>query len=468
MKINWLINKGFLLSIALLASGCSSQKLHPWHEIRLTQEITAQTIDEHFTWGDYLERENKLFAEMQQKLQASHTQGGYRYDMQSPVNPLNMPVNWNRSFVLAPQKTKAGILMLHGLSDSPYSVRSLAQKLQQQGFYVIALRLPGHGTLPSGLLDVHWQDWQAAVNLAAHELQQHLQPNQPFYLMGYSNGAALAVNYSLNALENPKLPQPQKLVLLSPMIGISAFARLTKPVELMGHLPLMQTQLWLDVQQEYNPFKYNSFPANAAWQAHRLTRHLSDTIKRLTKNSQLAQIPPILTFHSVMDTTVLTSAIKENLYNYLPVNGSELVVFDINRHHSLIPITRKSASEEMEKLFGGQSNNYTLVKLANASSETRDIVEKRLAAGAQQEQITPLPLAFPREVVSLSHIALPFPPDDPVFGLTPRTDEFYGIRLGNLHLVGEKNMLIDHDIGGRLYSNPFYSYMEQEILRWLQ
>jgi hypothetical protein len=55
-----------------------------------------------------------------------------------------------------------------------------------------------------------------------------------------------------------------------------------------------------------------------------------------------------------------------------------------------------------------------------------------------------------------------------VFGLTPRTDEFYGIRLGNLHLVGEKNMLIDHDIGGRLYSNPFYSYMEQEILRWLQ
>ena len=44
------------------------------------------------------------------------------------------------------------------MSDSPYSLRAIGQSLNQQHFWVVGLRLPGHGTAPSGLLSIHWED----------------------------------------------------------------------------------------------------------------------------------------------------------------------------------------------------------------------------------------------------------------------------------------------------------------------
>ena len=45
-------------------------------------------------------------------------------------------------------------LLIHGLTDSPYSMRALAGSLHARGFEVTVLRLPGHGTLPS-MMTVH-------------------------------------------------------------------------------------------------------------------------------------------------------------------------------------------------------------------------------------------------------------------------------------------------------------------------
>ena len=55
-------------------------------------------------------------------------------------------------------------------------------------------------------------------------------------------------------------------------------------------------------------------------------------------------MPPILTFQSVIDFTVSTRAIITALYAHLPANGSELVLFDINRTVKFGPLLR-SASE---------------------------------------------------------------------------------------------------------------------------
>ena len=63
--------------------------------------------------------------------------------------------------------------MVHGLTDAPYAVRDLAQFFQQQGFYVLAMQLPGHGTRPGDLLDIRWQDW-----LRAHQQQLELLKSQ--------------------------------------------------------------------------------------------------------------------------------------------------------------------------------------------------------------------------------------------------------------------------------------------------
>ena len=460
-----------LLAMLALCTGCSTlSSAKPWHRIKLTQEFTTESLDKktNYQWSDYLEQEEKLFAELGEKLAAEDTTGGYRYSPESPLYTLKQTPNWNRSFVLTPKTVRAGIVMLHGMSDSPYSVRSLAQALEKQGFLVIGMRVPGHGTVPSGLLDMQWEDAAAATLLAVKEMKRLLGDNPNFYMLGYSNGGALTLNYTLEALQDSNLPVPKKIVLLSPMIGISKAASLTKSIDMLGHLPLLSSERWLSKNPEYNPFKYNSFPTNAGWQSHRLSRHLQKKIEKMAKADQLQQLPPILTFQSLIDSTVKTDAIKNYLYRYLPQNQSELVLFDLNRHNNLVPITKPAALNFMSNTFPQEIQEYDLVKISNRNPTTNQVSEFRQAAGGLATQERPLDLSYPAGVYSLSHIAVPFPADDPTFGLEPRQDEFYGIRLGNLHLRGETNaVIIKADAGMRLYSNPFYTYMEERIEQWL-
>lgn len=91
----------------------------------------------------------------------------------------DIPKDWNRTFEFIPERPVGGILLLHGLSDSPYGLRSWGEMLFDLGFHVVGLRLPGHGTSPSGLLDVTWQDWVEAVRLAARHIEDRIGPDLP-------------------------------------------------------------------------------------------------------------------------------------------------------------------------------------------------------------------------------------------------------------------------------------------------
>jgi hypothetical protein len=53
------------------------------------------------------------------------------------------------------------------------------------------------------------------------------------------------------------------------MIGVPPFAWISRVISLLGPIPYFEKAWWLDVMPEYNPFKYNSFPANAALQSWR-------------------------------------------------------------------------------------------------------------------------------------------------------------------------------------------------------
>ena len=464
----------FLLVIIIILCGLvwvgfsSLKRTRPWHRVTLKGEFSTKDLTLSYQWETYLAQETHLFAQLQQTLADSQYQHAYRYQVDSPVNPLNHHRNWNRSFVLKPEKIRGGVVMLHGLSDSPYSMRNLALHFQQQGFYVIAPRLPGHGTLPTGLLAAKWEDWAAIAKLAMYELQQQLGDNRELYLLGYSTGAALAVNYALDARKDQGLPQPKKLILLSPMLGVSKFASFGKSLELIGRLPLLGSKRWLNLDPEYNPFKYNSFTVNAGWQAHRLTKYLQIKIQAIKTLNGLAHFPPCIVFQSLVDSTVSTHAITKYFFRVLPDNNSELIIFDINRNRYLAPIIRTDSNETFTDLFEPSLLNYHLVKIGNSNTDTDRVSEWRRPAGSLENLETPLPLEFPRGVYSLSHIALPFPINDPIYGLEPDEQEFYGIRLGNLNLRGEKNtLIIAADTNQRLNANPFYPYMEKRIDDWL-
>jgi hypothetical protein len=71
-----------------------------------------------------------------------------------------------------------------------------------------------------------------------------------------------------------------------------------------------------------------------------------------------------------------------------------------------------------------------------------------------------LGLTYPAGLYSLSHVALPFPLSDALYGLQPDPAEDFGIHLGILAPRGERNVLIASlDALLRVASNPFFPYM---------
>src|SRR4029453_18601623 len=142
----------------------------------------------------------------------------------------------------------------------------IAEILRDQGYYTLALRMPGHGTVPGGLTDVSWQDWLAAPRLGMRDTRQKIGPDRPLLLVGYSNGGALAVKYAAEVPDRPQDPAASRVLLISPMIGVTPAARLARWISLLGVVPYFEKARWLDVLPEYNPIKYNSFPANAGLQ----------------------------------------------------------------------------------------------------------------------------------------------------------------------------------------------------------
>lgn len=82
-----------------------------------------------------------------------------------------------------------------------------------------------------------------------------------------------------------------------------------------------------------------------------------------------------------------------------------------------------------------------------------------MQAGQTQETVHALGLVYPREVFSLSHLALPFPLDDPLYGMQPDLSEDYGANLGAMATRGERGTLIvSIDALSRMSSNPFFPY----------
>lgn len=223
--------------------------------------------------------------------------------IRSPENPdtidqlrLNEIVNGNAPFALEPagedtagqvKKYRRGILLIHGLSDSPYVMRHLAALFQANGFRVLAVLLPGHGTRPGDLLDVCWKDWAKTVAYGTDCLAAE---TDELYLGGYSAGGALSVYQSLND------PRVRGLFLFAPAFEIShraAYASLHKLTSW-----LFPRTKWVDIKPDRDIYKYESFAKNAATQMYKLTRALRDQLQEHALNI------PIFSAASEDDKTV--------------------------------------------------------------------------------------------------------------------------------------------------------------------
>lgn len=83
-----------------------------------------------------------------------------------------------------------GVLLCHGFTGSPQSLRPWAEYLAGAGLSVSLPRLPGHGTTWQEMARTRWEDWFAEVNRAFDELQSRADE---IFVMGLSMGGCLAL-----------------------------------------------------------------------------------------------------------------------------------------------------------------------------------------------------------------------------------------------------------------------------------
>jgi alpha-beta hydrolase superfamily lysophospholipase len=445
--------------------------LAPWHTVSPSSEVRAAELDDAFTLRQYLAREEAVFREVETRVEAAVAPedrlAANRYWRDGPLSPSRFPRDGNRTFELVPPRIRGGVLLVHGLTDSPYSMRRLAEIYHDLGWYALSMRMPGHGTVPGALTDSRWRDWAAAVRVGARHVRARAGAGAPFHVVGYSNGGALAVDYALDVLHGAGLPRPDRLVLVSPMIGVARSAGIAKVLGLLGVFPYFETSRWLDVMPEYIPYKYVSFPLNAATQTADLTEAIRGKVSRAVAEGKIDRLPPILTFLSLADATVRTDATVRDLYDRLGPNGSELVVFDLNRSATVRPFLKRQEARLLADLLPRRVRPWSLSVVTNASESTRDVVARRVAAGAEEAVDLPLGLAWPDEVYSLSHVALPFAPDDPLFGNVPAAEARFRFSLGTLQPRGERAILaVPLEQLVRLTWNPFFPYLEESVRAW--
>ncbi|MEQ1555649.1 MAG: alpha/beta fold hydrolase [Gallionella sp.] len=243
--------------------------------------VKAQLLTQHLSFAEYV-------SATRTRLQAAH---------QNQAECAKI-VAGNAPFEIKPaqadgqnQAYRRGIVLTHGLTDSPYFMRTLGEFFAEQGFVVMAILLPGHGTQAGDLLKVHRDEWaqtlRYAVNCLASEADE-------IYLAGLSTGATLSIQHSLVDT------RIRGLFLFSPALQITPRAALARLHCLTSWLA--PRSAWVEIQADRDLYKYESLTKNAVAQIYALTKNVQHQLRR-----QPVRVP-IFTALSADDATVNSAA----------------------------------------------------------------------------------------------------------------------------------------------------------------
>jgi carboxylesterase len=191
---------------------------------------------------------------------------------------------------------EVGILLVHGFTGSPASMRPWAEYLNQRGYTVKVPLLPGHGTTPHDLNLVKWQEWPAKVE---SDLQELLRTCRKVFICGLSMGGGTTLNIATRYSKDLA-----GIILVNPMIHVKFV-----PHQLawaISRFQKMRDSVGDDIKRPgITEYGYDALPAVGVYE---LLKMLHYTRKRLHDVTA-----PMLLFHSVDDHT-------------LPVTNTEIVM----------------------------------------------------------------------------------------------------------------------------------------------
>ncbi len=208
----------------------------------------------------------------------------------------NAPHEWRPADLKAGTRPVKGILLVHGLGDSPWSFHDVGQRLAAQGFLVRTVLLPGHGTRPEDLMDVQLDQWRQVVSEQAAALQRDVDE---VYLGGFSTGANLVLEY---AYAHPEIAG---LVLFSPGFRSDSSWDWLAPLVARFRPWLFEPDGRMPTQ---NTVRYLNTPTNGFAQFYRSSRSAQRLLHRRTYDKPVFMA--VAQHDSVLDTDYLLDAFQ--------------------------------------------------------------------------------------------------------------------------------------------------------------
>jgi carboxylesterase len=186
-----------------------------------------------------------------------------------------------------------GVLLCHGFSGSPRSMRPWAEHLAADGFRVVLPRLPGHGTTWQELNQTRWQDWYGEVDRAFTNLRAQCER---VFICGLSMGGALAIR-----IAEQHGPAVAGIAVVNPAIA-STDPRI-RALPVLRHLVPSLAGIGSDIAMPGVPEgAYDRSALHAGWSVTRMWRDIQDNLPRVDQ--------PLLIFKSVKDRVVDQLSLK--------------------------------------------------------------------------------------------------------------------------------------------------------------
>lgn len=197
-------------------------------------------------------------------------------------------------FELKTANSNQAVLLVHGLTDSPYLFHDLATLFYGKGLNVRTLLLPGHATAPEALTDVEYEQWQQATRYA---IARTLEDYEHVYLGGFSTGGALILDTLLSTKQN--VDKLKGIMLWAP--ASKAKSSVAWAAQFADWIPFLD---YTNKGADIDFAKYESFPLNAGAQVHSL---MSELENKLSNTTSIPDIP-LLTITTEVDSTIDTQA----------------------------------------------------------------------------------------------------------------------------------------------------------------
>ncbi|EPJ43547.1 MAG: esterase/lipase [Osedax symbiont Rs2] len=347
MQVNKIFRPIGTVLVVLLLSACSSEQ--SW--LKPTGSAAGVPKDQNLAFEQYVSDSRSNIEQVLQKLRFVNSQSPYvgDYNAQQVAQmrgPFQIPDSAENKCSEQELGAGKGFLLIHGLTDSPYLLKGMAQSLHQAYpcSLVRAVLLPGHGTVVGDSLQMKYQDWQAITDYGVHSFQR-MQDIDELYVLGFSTGTALAIKH----LQQGNTDKIKGLILLS-----TAVKAKSDLAWMAGYVNLFKD--WIGVNKERDAARYSSFSSNAGAQFYQLTKDLMSPKYEVDI--------PVLMAVSADDATINPEAAREFFCKYTTNQRKHLIWY---RGYADSPTDNCAGVYEVERGELQQNHAGKHYKYANTS-----------------------------------------------------------------------------------------------------